>query len=94
MGKSREDRDLLRDPVTRRQVVQAGAGLALTAALAGCGVGGGVTGGDTTRDITPKVDGDLVYFNWAQYLDPGLFKKFEQSTGSRGGSPTSTRCPR
>jgi spermidine/putrescine transport system substrate-binding protein len=73
--------DVTRDAITRREVLQAGAGVALTAALAGCGLGGASSGGDTTRRITPKVDGDLVYFNWAQYLDPSLFKEFEKRYG-------------
>jgi len=62
-------------------VLQAGAGVALTATLASCGLGGSTSGGDTTRNIEPKVDGDLVYFNWAQYLDPSLFKEFEDKYG-------------
>lgn len=74
-------RKVMTDPITRRQVLQAGAGVALTATLASCGLGKGASGGDTTRAITPKVDGDLVYFNWAQYLDPSLFKEFEQRHG-------------
>ena len=76
-----ERRDVLTDPITRRQVLQAGAGVALTATLASCGLGGSTSGGDTTRNIEPKVDGDLVYFNWAQYLDPSLFKEFEDKYG-------------
>ena len=28
--------------------------------------------------IEPKVDGDLYYFNYSQYINPGLVKEFEQ----------------
>ena len=24
----------------------------------------------TTKPVEPKIDGDLVYFNWADYVDP------------------------
>jgi hypothetical protein len=46
--------------VTRRQVLQVGAGLALSAGLARCGLGNGGASGDTQAKIEPKVDGDLV----------------------------------
>ena len=41
----------------------------------------GGTGGDASRVIEPKLDGDLVYFNWAQYIDPKLIKGFEKEYG-------------
>jgi hypothetical protein len=44
--------------LSRRQLLQAGAGAALGAALAGCGIGRGI-GGDVNRRIEPNVDGDL-----------------------------------
>ena len=31
--------------------------------------------------MKPKVDGDLVYFNWSEYLDPELIKEFEKKYG-------------
>jgi spermidine/putrescine transport system substrate-binding protein len=61
----------------RRELLRAGAGLALGAALAGCGIGRGI-GGDVNRVIEPKVDGDLYYFNYSQYINPALVKKFEK----------------
>ena len=61
----------------RRELLQAGAGLALGAALAGCGIGRGIQG-DVNRRIEPKVDGDLFYFNYSQYIDPALVKEFEK----------------
>ncbi len=61
----------------RRELLQAGAGLALAAALAGCGIGPGIRG-DVNRVIEPKVDGDLYYFNYSQYINPALVKEFEK----------------
>jgi spermidine/putrescine transport system substrate-binding protein len=71
-------------PLRRRELLQGGAGLALTLGLAGCGVGGGAT--TSSKKATEKVvkavpDGDLVYFNWAEYLDPELMKDFEKRYG-------------
>ena len=63
--------------ISRREVLQAGAGLAIGAGLAGCGLGGSGEGGDTTRQIEPEVDGDLVYFNWASYVNPKVVEEFE-----------------
>ena len=34
-----------------------------------------------TKPIVPKIDGDLVYFNWAEYVDPKVFKGFEKEYG-------------
>jgi spermidine/putrescine transport system substrate-binding protein len=62
--------------INRRQLLQAGAGAALGAALAGCGIERGLAG-DTERAIEPKVDGDLYYFNYSQYIDPALIKEFQ-----------------
>jgi spermidine/putrescine transport system substrate-binding protein len=61
----------------RRELLQASAGLALGAALAGCGIGRGIQG-DVDRRIEPKVDGDLFYFNYSQYINPALVKEFEK----------------
>ena len=46
-------------------------------ALAGCGIGRGIQG-DVNRRIEPKVDGDLFYFNYSQYINPALVKEFEK----------------
>jgi len=67
--------------LSRRELLRAGAGAALGAygltGLAGCGIGRGIQG-DVDRVIEPKVDGDLYYFNYSQYINPALVKKFEQ----------------
>jgi spermidine/putrescine transport system substrate-binding protein len=70
--------------LTRRDVLRGGAGAALALGLAGCGVGEG--GSSTATPAPQKVvkaqpDGDLVYFNWAEYLDPKLIKAFEKRYG-------------
>ncbi|HET7305382.1 MAG TPA: spermidine/putrescine ABC transporter substrate-binding protein [Segeticoccus sp.] len=67
---------------TRRQVLTAGAGLGAAMALAGCGLGSD-TGGAVKADraVKAEVDGDLVYFNWADYLDPSVLKGFKKKYG-------------
>src|SRR3954462_2417933 len=67
---------MLNQKIDRRDLLIAGAGLA----LAGCGVGNSGSGSkkETEKLVKAKVDGDLVYFNWSEYLDPALIKKFEK----------------
>jgi spermidine/putrescine transport system substrate-binding protein len=73
---------LLIGRLSRRDVLKAGGGIALAASLSACGLGGGSSSEeDTKRAIEAKVDGDLVYFNWAQYLNPSLIKGFEKKYG-------------
>ena len=62
--------------IDRRGLLAAGAGLA----LAGCGVGDSGSGSkkETEKRIAKKIDGDLVYFNWAEYMDPAVIKSFEK----------------
>ena len=73
--------------LNRRQLLRSGAGAALAVGLAGCGVGtGDSSGGEEAKKATEKVvkaepDGDLVYFNWSEYLDPKLMKEFEKRYG-------------
>jgi spermidine/putrescine transport system substrate-binding protein len=78
------DRLWLADRMSRRDAFKVGGGLALAAGLSACGVGNGagtVSESATETNIEPKIDGDLVYFNYAQYVDPSLVKKFEQKHG-------------
>jgi spermidine/putrescine transport system substrate-binding protein len=65
--------------IDRRGLLVAGAGLA----LAGCGVGdsGGGSKEEVEKPIAKKVDGDLVYFNWSEYMDPAVIKGFEKEYG-------------
>jgi spermidine/putrescine transport system substrate-binding protein len=69
--------------LTRRRLLQSGAGMALGAGLAGCGVGNIDRGtrAEVERPIEKRVDGDLVYFNYSEYVDPKLVKGFERRYG-------------
>jgi spermidine/putrescine transport system substrate-binding protein len=69
--------------IGRRDLLQNGAAIALIAGLAGCGVGNSSSGSkeDTEKPIAKKVDGDLLYFNYSEYVDPKLVKGFEKKYG-------------
>ena len=78
------DRLWLADRMSRRDALKVGGGLALAASLSACGVGNGSATSSksaTEATIEPKIDGDLVYFNYAQYINPSLVKQFEQKHG-------------
>ena len=76
-------RDPWTEPLRRRELLRGGAGLALGLGLAGCGVGNTEQASkeQTERVVQAKVDGDLVYFNWSEYLEPELIKAFEKRYG-------------
>ncbi len=52
--------------------------LALGACASRAAGSGAASGGTSTGVIEPKVDGDLYYFNYSQYIDPALVKEFEK----------------
>jgi spermidine/putrescine transport system substrate-binding protein len=66
----------------RRELLRRGAGVALGAAglgAAGCGIGPQEQPVQVVRRARrTKPDGDLLIFNWTDYLDPGLVKGFEK----------------
>jgi len=70
-------------PLRRRELLQGGAGLALGLGLAGCGVGNQekASKAQTEKVVKAEPDGDLVYFNWSEYLEPKLIKAFEKQYG-------------
>jgi spermidine/putrescine transport system substrate-binding protein len=74
------------DSVSRRGFLGGVLGLGATAALAGCGFSSGSSSpSGSTTSLAPaakaKVDGDLVYFNWAEYLDKDVRTGFEKEYG-------------
>jgi spermidine/putrescine transport system substrate-binding protein len=76
--------ELLAARYDRRQVLRGGAGLALGLGMAGCGVGGGTekqSKKSTEKKVAKKIDGDLVYFNYSQYIEPKVVKAFEKKYG-------------
>ena len=67
---------------TRRQLLAAGGGLALAGyGLSGCTVSRQVDKSQAGQVIKPEVDGDLLLYNWAQYMDPALKKEFGEKYG-------------
>ena len=80
--------DLFNEPLRRRELLQGGAGLALALGLAGCGVGDEATGrreeGAPAKVVKAEPDGDLVYFNWSEYLDPKLIKDVREAVRRQG----------
>lgn len=71
--------------LTRRQALRAGAGGVVSfygaAALAGCTVERNVDRPEGGLSVTPEVDGDLLIYNWAQYMDPALKSEFAEEYG-------------
>jgi spermidine/putrescine transport system substrate-binding protein len=67
---------------TRRELLQTGAGVALAAyGLAGCAVERQVDKSAEGQIIKPEIDGDLLLYNWAQYMDPALKEGFSEKYG-------------
>jgi spermidine/putrescine transport system substrate-binding protein len=75
------------DPVRRRSLLKGGLALGATAGLAGATGSCAYLPRDTPAHVElPKsakaeIDGDLVYFNWADYLAPSTFKGFQNEYG-------------
>lgn len=68
--------------LSRRGLLAAGAGAALASTASGCAyVNPPGPEPVPTKRIVPEVDGDLVYFNWADYVDPSVFKGFQREYG-------------
>lgn len=71
-------------PPTRRSFLRAGTAAALALTATGCGFSSADDpAGRATAEapIDVKVDGDLVYFNWADFVDPAVFEGFQKEYG-------------
>ena len=66
--------------VNRGTLLKRGAAIALGTSLYSMGDPLTVLAVDTSRKAL-KPDGDLAYFNWAQYIDPQLLRGFEKEYG-------------
>ncbi len=67
---------------TRRELLATGAGAALAAyGLGGCTVSRQVDKSAQGQAIKPEIDGDLLIYNWAQYMDPALKQGFAEKYG-------------
>ncbi|MFF3673897.1 spermidine/putrescine ABC transporter substrate-binding protein [Streptomyces sp. NPDC002120] len=69
---------------SRRSFLRAGTATVLGLAAAGCGFASGTDPAGEAAGQAPidvKVDGDLVYFNWADFVDPAVFEGFEKEYG-------------
>ncbi|MDD9375516.1 spermidine/putrescine ABC transporter substrate-binding protein [Streptomyces sp. ZAF1911] len=70
--------------LSRRSLLRAGTATAFGLAAAGCGFASGDDPAGKAAEETPidvKVDGDLVYFNWADFIDPAVFEGFQKEYG-------------
>ena len=71
--------------LTRRQALRAGAGGALglygLGALSGCTVSRPIDKPEGGLNVKPKIDGDILIYNWAQYMNPALKKSFSERYG-------------
>ncbi|MBV9831732.1 MAG: twin-arginine translocation signal domain-containing protein, partial [Marmoricola sp.] len=73
--------------LSRRSLLKGGLALGATAGLAHATAGCAYIPSDEPAPVTlpksakAKIDGDLVYFNWADYLDPHVLKGFQREYG-------------
>ena len=74
----------IRGGLSRREFLTGTLGVAAAAALAACSSpGASLSSATVSTSMAAKahVDGDLYYFNWAQYIHPSLIKGFEKKYG-------------
>ncbi|MFE2167287.1 spermidine/putrescine ABC transporter substrate-binding protein [Streptomyces sp. NPDC059447] len=70
--------------LTRRSFLRVGTAAAVGLTAAGCGFASGDDPAAKAAEEAPidvKVDGDLIYFNWADFVDPAVFAGFEKEYG-------------
>ncbi|MBF9069411.1 polyamine ABC transporter substrate-binding protein [Streptacidiphilus fuscans] len=72
-----------RSPLSRRSLLRAGGLGALGLGLSGCGFAptSSAAAVASMPPIDVKVDGPLVYFNWADYIEPTVFAGFQKEYG-------------
>ena len=68
---------LVRSNLSRRGFLVAGASAAALVAT-GCAYSGSNQPKADATPVVPEIDGDLVYFNWAEYVHPQVFKGFQE----------------
>jgi spermidine/putrescine transport system substrate-binding protein len=71
--------------LTRRQALRAGAGAALglygLGGLSGCTVERPIDRPEGGLTVKPRIDGDILIYNWAQYMNPAIKKGFSDRYG-------------
>jgi len=68
--------------MSRRTFLSVAGSAALGIGLAACGAKSSpVSSASTLASIQPKIDGDLNYFNWADYMNPAIINSFEKEYG-------------
>ena len=74
--------------INRRDFLRGTFGVGAAAALTACGFSGGSSTPSTSAAASSaapmaeaKVDGDLVYFNWADYCEPSVMAGFKKEYG-------------
>jgi len=75
--------------MTRRSLLRAGATGAAALAAGACAylpvsekaVAAAAASAEAEPAVVPRIDGDLVYFNWADYVDPSVFTGFSKKYG-------------
>jgi spermidine/putrescine transport system substrate-binding protein len=77
-----EMHDWTQHRLDRRRLLRGAAGVALGASpLLAAACGGSSSSGGSSKKIVAKADGDLLFFNWAQYTDPKVISGFEKEYG-------------
>lgn len=67
--------------ISRRRFLFGSAAVAAVLATPGCAYLTPSAQRVVTKPVEPKIDGDLVYFNWADYVDPTVFEGFQTEYG-------------
>ena len=67
--------------INRRRFLLGTAGVAALLATPSCAYMNPKPNEANTKPVEPKIDGDLVYFNWADYVDPSVFEGFSNEYG-------------